>query len=199
MMTFEVEVKARLNDPAAIEKQAAELGVFEKEVYKEDIYFKPQHDDSTVPKDRFRLRREGGRSVVTFKQSLLTEGGEVNEEVEFTVDDDHAFFQFAHRFGFEPFVVKRKRSRVYRIGRASVELNEVEHLGHFIEIEILCDEQNQVIVARTEIARLLNLLGLTGDDVETRYYIQMLHKAHPARYQFINDRSLEWPFEEILK
>jgi len=196
-MTFEVELKARLADPAAIEAQAVQLGVFEKETYKEDVYFRRRDENSSTPADRYRLRREGEQTIVTFKQKMLLDGIEVNEEVEFAVDDAHAFFQFTDRFGFDPFVVKRKKSRVYRIGRAHVELNEVEYLGHFVEIEILCDEEDQVAVARIEVARLLNQLGLSTEDLEPRFYIDMLQEVHPVQYRFVNDRTLDWPFEEI--
>jgi predicted adenylyl cyclase CyaB len=134
--------------------------------------------------------------VVTFKQPVQTGGAEVNEEVEFEVDDAHAFFRFVDRFGFEPFVVKRKQARIYRIGRAQVELNEVEHLGHFVEIEILCQAEDDVPVARIELARLLNDLGLEATDLERRPYITMIQAAHPVRYRFVDDRSLDWPFVE---
>ena len=197
-MTFEVELKARLTNPTEIKAKAAQLGTFEKETYKEDIYYRRRDEASIVPRDRYRLRREAGRAVVTFKQKISAGGVVVNRETDFEVDDAHAFFQFADRFGFEPFVVKRKTSRVYRIGRVYVELNEVEHLGHFAEIEILCEERDQVPIARLEVARVLKRLGLTDEDLEPRYYIQMIREAHPVRYRFSDDRQLDWPFEEMV-
>ena len=114
-MTFEVELKARLRNPAEIEAKAAELGVFKQETFKEDVYFRRQGDTSLVPVERYRLRREGEHSVVTFKQMVTAGGVEVNDETEFEVDNAHAFFQFAHRFGFEPFVVKRKNHEYTRL------------------------------------------------------------------------------------
>lgn len=198
-MAFEVELKARLSQPEAIEAKAAELGIFKGETFKEDIYFRRRGDTATpVPADRYRLRRESDRAVVTFKQLIEAGGVEVNDEIEFGVDDAHAFFQFADRFGFEPFVVKRKKSRVYRIERANVEFNEVEHLGHFIEIEILCDEKALAPVARTEIARLYHNLGLAAADLEPRRYIELIQAAQPVQYRFVNDRALDWPFVEVL-
>lgn len=197
-MAFEVELKARLNQPEEAEIKAAQLGIFKGETLKEDVYFRRRGDTATpLPADRYRLRREAGRAVVTFKQLIEAGGVEVNEEIEFGVDDAHAFFQFADRFGFEPFVVKRKKTRLYQVERASVELNEVEHLGHFVEIEILCHDEALVPVARTEIARLYNHLGLTTADLEPRRYIELIQMAHPVQYRFINNRALDWPFVEV--
>jgi predicted adenylyl cyclase CyaB len=196
-MTFEVELKARLNEPAEIEQRAAKLGEFKGVTSKEDVYFRWRGDSNRLPAERYRLRREGEQAVVTFKRPVEAGGLEVNQEVEFGVDDAHAFFQFADRFGFEPFVVKRKQARIYRIGRAQVELNEVEHLGHFVEIEILCEAEVEVPVARIELARLLTDLGLEATDLEPRPYIVMIQEAHPVRYRFVDDRLQPWPFIEI--
>jgi adenylate cyclase class 2 len=196
-MAFEVELKAHLRQPEVIKARAAELGTFVGERFKEDVYFRRCGDASHLPAERYRLRREGDKAVVTFKQMVSAGETEVNEEVEFEVSDAHAFFQFADRFGFEPFVVKRKKSQVYRVGRANVELNEVEHLGHFAEIEILCDDEADVPAARDEITRVLKALGLRDADLEPRRYIVMIQKAHPVHYQFIDDQNLDWPFEEV--
>jgi predicted adenylyl cyclase CyaB len=195
-MAYEVELKARLHQPEEIEARAAQLGPFAGETFKEDIYFRRRGETTLVPADRFRLRREAGQAVVTFKQLVEAGGLEVNQEIEFGVDDAHAFFQFADRFGFEPFVVKRKQSRVYRVERARIEFNLVEHLGYFIEIEILADEETYVAVARTEVARLYGQLGLSPTDLEPRRYIELIQAAHPVRYRFVDNPSLDWPFVE---
>lgn len=198
-MPFEVELKARLQNPAETEARAVQLGVLKKESVKEDVYFRRKGDTSRVPADRYRLRREAGKTVVTFKQKIRANGVEVNDETEFEVSDAHGFFKFADRYGFEPFVVKRKKSRVYQIERASVEFNEIEHLGHFIEIEIMVEQELEVPVARTELARLFNRLGLDASSLEPRFYIDLIQQAYPANYRFVDDRTLDWPFEEFLE
>lgn len=196
-MVFEVELKAHLTDPATTEARVAELGAFTGETSKEDVYFRRCGDSSPLPADRFRLRREGAQAVVNFKQERQAGGVEVNQEVEFAVTDAHAFYQFANRFGFEPFVVKRKRSRVYQIGQAHVELNRVEHLGHFVEIEILCEQESDVPIARIELARLLAKLELPPNALEPRPYIGLLQEVRPVRYRFVDDQSQPWPFVEV--
>ncbi len=198
-MVFEVELKARLTDPTAIEARTVELGVFKGETTKLDVYFRRCGDSSRLPADRFRLRQEGTQAVVNFKQEQQAGGLEVNQEIEFEVTHAHAFYQFANRFGFEPFVVKRKLARIYQIGRAQVELNQVEHLGHFVEIEILCEQKSEVPVARIEVARLLTRLGLETAAVEPRPYIELLQEAWPVRYRFVDDRLQPWPFVEVVE
>ncbi|MCB0210557.1 MAG: class IV adenylate cyclase, partial [Anaerolineae bacterium] len=122
-MPFEVEIKARLNNPAETEARAAQLGVFEKEQHKRDVYFRRRGDTNTLPVPRYRLRQVDGQAIVTFKNRRVQGGVEMNDETEFAVDNAHNFFKFVDYLGFEPFVVKHKVSRVYRIGRAAVEIN----------------------------------------------------------------------------
>ena len=62
----------------------------------------------------------------------------------------------------------------------------------------MCDEEEYIPVARTELARLLNRLGINAEDVERKYYILMIQEAYPAQYRFVDDKSLDWPFEERL-
>ena len=196
-MALEVELKARLHQPAHIETKAARLGRFGGEFFKEDIYFRRRGDSGRLPDDRFRLRREGDKATVTFKQAIQAGGLEVNDEVEFGVDEARAFFRFADRFGFEPFVVKRKKSRLYRVGRAQVEINQVTHLGHFAEIEIMCSAEADVPIAKAELLHLLMRLNLKEADLEPRRYIEMIQEAYPVQYRFVSSSTSDWPFEEI--
>ena len=196
-MAFEVELKVRLHQPDKVQQRVTALGLFVDKFYKEDVYFKRCDEPDPLPALRYRLRREADRSVVTFKYHL-SEGDEIeiNHEIEFEVSNAHAFFRFTDRFGFEPFVVKRKRGLVYRIGRAHVELNNVEYAGHFAEIEILCTDPADVPAARAELTSLLTTLDLPLDDLEPRRYIELIYEAHPVRYRFVDNPALDWPFEE---
>jgi predicted adenylyl cyclase CyaB len=85
-MTFEVEAKAWVADPAGLEERAKELGRLKKESTKEDVYYRRKGETSAVPLDRFRLRREAGQAVVTYKEKIVADGTEVNDEVEYIVD-----------------------------------------------------------------------------------------------------------------
>ena len=177
-MPIEVELKARVADPVAYEASLDVQAAFVRDTHKYDVYFR--RPDS--PKAHLRLRCEGDVFTVTTKHKRLVGNVEVNEEIEFEVSDAHAFCRFVDRFGFEPFVVKRKRSRVYRAGRVTLELSEVEHLGLFIEIEILCDDESQVEAARQELAGWVERLGIPAEAIEPTPYIRLLRERHPVRY-----------------
>jgi adenylate cyclase class 2 len=177
---IEVEFKAWVDDLEAFEAIVRAHAAFAGEVLKHDIYFR-QPDRPAL---YFRLRREGDRAIVTTKDKRIADGIETSDEVEFEVSDPQAFCRLAERFGFEPFVVKRKATRRYRAGATDIELSEVAHLGFFVEIEILCENDTEVEAARRELAGWAERLGISPEAIEPRLYIHLLAERHPARYTF---------------
>ncbi len=168
---IEVEVKAWVEDPAALERVLSARFPFVGTFRKEDVYFRLPGASS-----EFRLRRAEGESVVTAKEKSIDSGVEVNVETEFTVSDAEAFERFARAIGAEPFVRKTKVGRAYGAEAVRIELSEVARLGTFIEIEKLIDEGRaaEASAARSELLDLLASLGVGLEKVERRYYIDML-------------------------
>ncbi|MFQ5611305.1 MAG: class IV adenylate cyclase [Anaerolineae bacterium] len=185
-MSIEVEIKAWVDDPAALEARLASIGEWQGESIKEDVYFAPRSSSQTGADERFRLRRSNGKAVVTFKQRRMVGNVEVNDETEFAVDDAHAFYKLASHLGCVPYMIKRKHSRLYRVGQVRVELNRVERLGHFVEVEILCGP-DEVDAARARVTEMLARLEVPPEKIEPQRYNDLLHQVYPARYEFVAD------------
>ncbi len=210
---IEVELKARVRDMAAVESAVASFASLVGEVDKRDAYWRgpeavaaaPARESAApapeaaapgavtaepgaaaaLPRRDFRLRREAGSSVVTFKDKRVEDGIEVNAEVEFGVDDPESFESLALRLGCSRWYEKRKRGRRYEVpspaaagGAATIELVEVEGLGGFVEIEILVEEGDPGAAAdaRSELRRLLAAAGVPEADIEGRFYSELLGK-----------------------
>lgn len=128
-------------------------------------------------------------ATVTFKEKRAEGGIEINREREFEVSDPEAFLEFIERLGCESFYSKRKRGLAFKVPRAAgegatasqatIELVEVEGLGDFIEIEILLpsEEPAALALAQGEIRSLLRRSGLSEEDIESRYYSELLMEA----------------------
>jgi adenylate cyclase, class 2 len=192
-MPMEVEIKAWVDDPAALEQCLARIGTWRGEFWNEDVYFSLRDAPADEVYERFRLRRSNGQAIVTFKQRQLVGNVEVNQETEFRVDDAHAFFMLADHLGYVPSIIKRKHSRVYGVDGVRVELNEVAHLGHFVEIEVVC-EPAQVDDARGRVTDLLGRLGIGIDKVERQRYNALIRQAYPVRYDFLA-HNRQHPFQ----
>ena len=75
------------------------------------------------------------------------------------------------RLGFTEDVWVRKHRFVYKLGDITFELNKVEGLGDFLDIEVIAEDVQE---AKRRIWEVANMLGLREEDVEPRLYQEML-------------------------
>ncbi|MFN8549688.1 MAG: hypothetical protein U0527_17390 [Candidatus Eisenbacteria bacterium] len=102
-------------------------------------------------------------------------GIEVNEEIDCPLADREAFVRFAAAIGFQPFVTKRKESRIYAREDLQLELNHVAGLGWFLEIELLLDPgEGRIAAAAERVERAFADLGFDRRRFERRLYIDLL-------------------------
>jgi predicted adenylyl cyclase CyaB len=183
---IEVELKARVRDRPTVEAALGAFASLVRGVDKSDSYWKAPGWRSSAARRDFRVRSEGGTSVVTYKEKKVEGGVEVNVEREFGVTDPEAFAGLALRLGCEKWYGKRKRGLLYEApaaaakgGKASVEIVEVEGLGCFIEIEVLVEDAaaGAIEAARAEILGILGRAGLAEADLEGRFYSELLAEA----------------------
>lgn len=182
----EVELKARVRDRAAAEAAVAAFAERRGALDKSDSYWHGPEWRASRGMKGFRVRSEGGDSIVTFKTKRVEGGIEINREVEFGITDRSSFLEFILRLGCEPFYDKRKTGVAFRAaaatGRpfdATIELVEIGGLGDFIEIEILLEsaEPSAVEAARKELLELLGRSGCSEADIESRFYSELLMEA----------------------
>jgi adenylate cyclase class 2 len=176
----EVELKARVDDPERVRSFLNEHAEFRKSYTKEDTYF-CRSSEGVEGRTRFRLRREGGAAVVTYKERSREGGTEMNREYEFTVSDPQTFIYFAEAMGYIPCIDKRKEGELFSWEGTNVELSHVAGLGWFVEIEHMVEfgeegENDEAAIAKAneKIRGILSQIGIARDRIEERYYIEML-------------------------
>ena len=182
-MNKEIELKARVNDPVEMRSMMDKLYGGGKDISKEDIYYLYGNIPGQSSEDRsqpVRLRTENDENVVTLKRKSVDDGIEMNDELEFGVDDQQAFLKFLQLTGASEWLVKTKRGWKYSAEvngfKAVIELCEVSTLGWFLEIEIVLSSPNdeQAAAAKDTLYNILNKAGLSERDIESRYYSDML-------------------------
>lgn len=182
---IEVELKAHVKNRsqvlAALNSFASPAG----EVDKADEYWHGPDWRIHRGSRGFRIRSESGKATVTFKTKRSEGGIEINHEREFEISDSEVFEEFVERLGCEPFYQKRKQGlRFLAAGEgpsptATIELIEVVGLGDFIEIEILLPSEDPaaLALAQGEIRSLLAKSGVSEQDIESRFYSELLIEA----------------------
>ena len=109
---------------------------------------------------------------MTFKGPVVPGPFKSREEIETGIEDPMAAATLVDRLGFEAILIYEKRRESWSIGSCRIELDELPHLGLFVEIE---GPDN------SSIADVRDRIGLAGATHERASYIGLLlaHcKAH---------------------
>jgi len=179
-MVTEIEIKAWVKNVGELKERLGKLGQFIKTEKKHDIYFVKSPFDPVEfdyeKDDGFRIRETDERIMVTMKKKVRKGNMEINQEKEYEIDDAGLFEKILEQSGYEKLIEKNKLSDVYRVGRFNVEVNEVDNLGKFVEMEFLTNEEEEIEPVMDEMLKLLDELGIPRDNIEPRYYIEMLNE-----------------------
>ena len=162
---MEVEIKFRVN-AREIRRRIEAIAHFDHEEVQEDLYF-------SVPlPSLLRIRRivNQNESILGYK-FIKDSRNEEFEEVEVKVEDFEKTREILKRLGFEEDIWVKKHRYVYKLGDVTFELNRVEGLGDFLDIEVISDDP---VEAKKRIWEIAEKLGLTERDVEPRLYQELM-------------------------
>ncbi len=180
---IEIELKARVANPAALAQKITAYAVYQGSFDKRDDYWlSPSGASENAKAFQIRVRRQHAdrdTAIASFKKKKRRAGIEINDEREFAIDPASIFEEFLKNLGFRVWISKRKRGEAWRDGRTLIELAEVVGLGHFVELEILEEEDSAETVetARAELLASLRRIGLSEGDIENRYYTELLSSS----------------------
>lgn len=175
---FEVEVKARVKDMAALRLALASDGcIFSEPIKQRDTVYTPNgvtiHPVPTGT-NVLRLREQNGKYKVTLKQPRANELDCL--EVEFSVENPEQVLEMFRLLGFHEFSVSQKVRVKGRWNGLEVCLDTVDELGDFIELEKLSAEGDPVEMQK-ELFAMLQRFGITeADQVHHGYDILLAKK-----------------------
>ncbi|MCR5318485.1 MAG: class IV adenylate cyclase [Treponema sp.] len=200
----EIELKARVKDRAGLEKRLNQFARFVQHVIRDDTYYGLSVETRCKLRLRRESVISGGKSdsktFVTYKRKemrTLPDGSssEVNDEKETVIQDADVLEAFLRDSGFLVTLRKHKNVKDWELVlaadafpkeagisqelTASFELCNVPPLGDFLEIEILSPSDNPAIldVIQKKLHELLALAGIGEDQIENRYYSELLREA----------------------
>lgn len=163
-----IEVKARVADPGALRAAVAALGA--------------RHAGTEEQVDRYYeldgARRVKLRSVAGVRAEMIhyhrpeDEGVRASDYEVTPVRDEAAGLCLVPRSA--PLVVVRKRRELHMLDNVRIHLDEVAHLGAFLELEAVVDARHDDDVCRAQIDRLLAALGVAPADLVRASYSELL-------------------------
>jgi adenylate cyclase class 2 len=167
---IEAEAKYRSPGNDKVEKSLARLGA--KKVSEgtiEDLYFAHPAKDFGKTDEALRLRKKNDAAELTYKgPRIKSENIKAREEVSVDVGSDLAAQRIVERLGFKEICVVRKRRKSYIYDKLRVDLDDVEGLGEFVELEILTESPDLSEQLFETAVKELSL-----DDLEPRTYLEM--------------------------
>ena len=196
-MAFEIELKARLDDPLPVKERISALGTYRRSYTKADSYWVPARaapGPSTV-----RIRHESGEYadgsaydsvLVTYKAKKISGSVEINDEREFTVSDMALFEDLLRYLGLCQDICKEKKGWDWtfppeQYGEPiTAELSLLTGLGWFLELEMVTNTNDPQTIAKNQkrLFALLARLEVPVEYIEPRPYTAMLRQQPGGKH-----------------
>jgi adenylate cyclase, class 2 len=179
-MSYEVEMKFPLDDLAALEMRLLKLGATISPTCVEvDTYYNHPARDFAETDEALRVRCAATGNTITYKGPKIDAATKTRQEIDLPLPSGEAACELWPRLlkalGFVVAGEVRKRRRKAMIDwqgrRVEVSLDEVDHLGAFVELELIV-EAAELDAARQCIAALASHLGLERS--ERRSYLELV-------------------------
>ncbi|MEE9565083.1 MAG: class IV adenylate cyclase [Candidatus Hydrothermarchaeaceae archaeon] len=167
---LEIEAKAAIENKEEIKQRILEAGgKYIRVETQSDIYFAHPSRDFMKTDEALRIREAGNEYTLTYKGPKLDKLTKTREEIEIKLDDPVPMAGVLKMLGFMEVAPVVKTRSHYTLGDYQVALDEVEGLGHFIEIEKHADSYKP-----EELVELLKSLGVEESKIERRSYLELL-------------------------
>jgi adenylate cyclase len=163
-----VEIKARVDDLAAVAHRAARLadgGPIDLE--QDDLFF-------DVPRGRLKLRTLATDAGELIFYERADEAGPKTSSYSIapTSDPESLGALLSSALGVRGRVVKRRR--LYRSGATRIHLDRVEGLGEFVELEVVLDTETSADDGAATARALLRKLGIEKHQLVRGAYLDLL-------------------------
>ncbi|XP_074428693.1 adenylate cyclase CyaB-like [Larus michahellis] len=167
-MRRNVEVKARLREPAAVAERLRGSGRGDGEgLVQADTFFR-------VPRGRLKLRRRtDGRGELIFYERPDATGPKLSC-FSITPTDDPDGLEAVLGQALGVLGVVRKERLLYLVGQTRVHLDRVEGLGDFLELEVMLTEEQTLEDGERVARQLMKELGIEEQDLISGAYLDLL-------------------------
>lgn len=173
-----IEIEAKYWSPGndKVEKALARLGarkLSEDEI--EDTYFSHPSKDFGSTDEALRLRKRSGGAEIEYKGPRMKSAGvKAREEISVKVENALEAQRIVERLGFKGFCVVRKKRTSYVYDKMRVDVDNVEGLGEFIELEAITESPER---SASLFELLRRELGL--ERTEPKTYLELLLDGAP--------------------
>jgi predicted adenylyl cyclase CyaB len=166
-----IEIKARVPDPAALRQRVAELSAKDGEVLlQRDTFY-------AVPSGRLKLREfDDGSAELIFYERPDQQGPKLSSYVRTPVIESASMRELLGR-SLKIVGTVRKRRQVFLVGNTRIHLDEVEGLGTFVELEVVLADGEVDADGEAVISLLMRQLGIRNEYLIEQAYVDLWQVA----------------------
>lgn len=174
-MPRNVEIKARVADPARLRRAAEALATAAPvEIAQDDTFFR-----GATGRLKLRAFADGTGELIHYRRADAHGPKTSHYEIVPVPSADALRTTLADAYGTVGRV--RKRRVLLMCGRTRIHLDDVAGLGHFLELEVVLTDGEAEERGRAEARALMERFGVTDADLVDRAYVDLLaDAARPA-------------------
>lgn len=173
-MPRNVEIKARLallEETAKIARELSDCGP--EVIEQEDVFFPCE-----TGRLKLRIFSPERGELIYYRRPDQT--GPKTSHYQITATSDPAGLREALAAAYGIRAIVRKSRTLFLAGRTRIHLDRVEHLGDFLELEVVLEDADSVEEGQAEAHDFLSKLGISSEDLVPDAYVDLLEKA-PAQ------------------
>ena len=146
MNNKEIEIRVRINDNKPLLEFLEKNGNFKSEKHQKDEYFSPAHRNFIKEKpikEWLRLREEKDRYSMDYKNWHYNSDGKAYhcDEYEAKLENLDSIKNILKALNFESLIVVDKERKTFMFENYEIALDQVEGLGHYVEVEYKGEEE----------------------------------------------------------
>lgn len=182
---LEVELKASLAGiaPEQIQETAERMGfLFGKSLREIDIYFNGNDRDFFVTDEALRLRscqdlsKDAAPSILlTYKGPKQDAVSSTRTEYETSVGNLDTAEKLLSALGYRPMYTVDKTRLEFTLGSVTLCLDTVAHLGSYLELEMLAEDENCREAAVQKLLNILDALKVSRGRLTQKSYLELLY------------------------
>lgn len=170
-MPINIEIKARVSDPLALRRRAEQLSDSPVQVISQvDTFF---HTN----RGRLKLRELGPASAQLIFYSRPDSAGPKRSDYRIFNTNEPASLKEVLALALGVRGVVRKTRTLYLVGQTRIHLDEVEGLGHFLELEVVLREGQEEAEGQAIAQDLMRRLGVEPEALLEGAYMDLIEKG----------------------
>lgn len=167
---LEIEAKARIKNKGEIEQQIVKAGgKYISTQRQKDTYFAHPSRNFEKTDEALRIRTSGSEHFLTYKGPKLDKLTKTREEIEIKLEERGPISEMLNLLGFRKVATVKKTRANYALLDFQISIDDVDGLGHFIEVEKQGGEYKP-----EELVEALEGLGVKKREMEIRSYLELL-------------------------